>query len=77
MTRNLDFRIEASTPIYDASIMQELKDILQLQLKENEKGRILDNELKNEYVVRQPNEKPFRAQLEIYNYLRQKKYNSV
>ena len=50
MVRNLDHRVEATCPILDEEIKQELKDILNIQLQDNVKARWLDNELSNEYV---------------------------
>lgn len=72
MTRNLDNRIEAAAKITDKSIKQEIKDILNIQLGDNVKARILDKNLKNKYV--EAEEKPIRSQLEIYHYLNNKKY---
>lgn len=74
MVRNLDHRIEAACPIYDKQIQQELIDILNIQLAENVKGRILDSEQSNTYVQREEGEKEVRSQIAIYNYLRQKHY---
>ncbi len=74
MVRNLDHRIEAACPIYDKEIQQELIDILNIQLAENVKGRILDNEQSNTYVPKEEGEKEVRSQLAIYNYLRHKHY---
>ena len=75
MVRNLDHRVEVACPIYSKTFGKELKDILQIQLKENVKARILDNQQRNKYVKRGEKEKVFRSQLEIYNYLRSKKYD--
>ena len=50
MVRNIDHRVEAACPISDKEIQQELKDILNIQLSDNVKARILDNELSNDYV---------------------------
>jgi polyphosphate kinase len=74
MVRNLDHRIEAACPIYNEEIKQELIDILNIQLAENVKGRILDNEQSNHYVPHEEGEKEIRSQLAIYNYLRHKHY---
>ena len=74
MVRNLDHRVEAACPIYDATIQQELIDIVNIQLSENVKGRILDNEQKNEYVKRKEHEPALRSQLLIYDYLFNKQY---
>lgn len=73
MVRNLDHRVEAAIPILDKHIQQELKDILDIQLNDNVKARILNNELDNEYVNPR-NTKKVRSQIEIYNYLLKKNY---
>ncbi len=74
MIRNLDHRVEAACPIYDKDIQQELIDILNIQLAENVKGRILDNEQSNTYVPRPENAQEVRSQEAIYKYLRNKSY---
>ena len=74
MIRNLDHRVEVACPIKNKEIQQELTDILAIQLAENVKGRILDNEQSNQYVPRENDQKPVRSQEAIYNYLRNKKY---
>jgi len=74
MVRNLDHRVEVACPIKNKEIQQELTDILEIQLAENVKGRILDNEQSNQYVPREKDQKPVRSQEAIYNYLRNKKY---
>jgi len=73
MVRNLDHRIEAACPIYDKNIQKELKDIMEIQLSDNVKARILDNELSNRYVQADGTKK-VRSQIRIYNYLLRKKY---
>ncbi|MES2701289.1 MAG: polyphosphate kinase 1 [Bacteroidota bacterium] len=75
MVRNLDHRVEAACPIYDKGIQQELIDILNIQLAENVKGRILDNEQSNTYVQPKPTDAEVRSQVAIYNYLQNKKYH--
>jgi polyphosphate kinase len=75
MVRNLDHRAEAACPIYDPVIQQELIDILDIQLAENVKARILDNEQSNTYVVRPTHEAEVRSQVAIYEYLQGKKYD--
>lgn len=74
MIRNLDHRVEAACPIKDKDIQEELSDILNIQLAENVKGRILDNEQSNSYVQRQKNEPMVRSQEAIYKYLQSKTY---
>jgi polyphosphate kinase len=71
MVRNLDHRIEITCPILDENIKKVVKTILQIQLSDNVKARLLDNELSNRYV-RNTDHKKIRSQVEIYNYLHQK-----
>jgi polyphosphate kinase len=71
MVRNLDHRVEATCPILDENIKRVLKNILEIQLSDNVKARILDNDLTNRYV-RDRSRKKIRSQVEIYNYLHQK-----
>lgn len=71
MVRNLDHRVEASCPILDDRLKEELKDILNIQLQDNVKARVLDNELNNFYV--ESNKAlPVRSQIETFNYLYKK-----
>jgi polyphosphate kinase len=71
MVRNIDHRVEVSCPIFEKNIQQEIKDIMQIQLKDNIKARILDNDLDNQYVNPR-NTKKIRSQVETYNYLYRK-----
>ncbi len=70
MTRNLDHRIEAAVKINQKKLKQELKDMLEIQLNDNVKARILNNKQNNEYVAH--SEVEFRSQIEIYKYLKEK-----
>lgn len=70
MTRNLDHRIEASAKITDKSLKKELKDILDIQLRDNVKARILDKKLSNEYISN--DKEDCRSQIETYKYLKAK-----
>ena len=74
MVRNLDHRIETACPIYHPEIQEELIEILKIQLAENVKGRILDNDQHNDYVVPGEGDTIVRSQVAIYEYLSQKKY---
>lgn len=71
MTRNLDARVEVTCPIYDDDIKTELIDTFNIGWKANVKARLHSETLENKYRKR-PNEKPFRAQIETYNYYRDK-----
>jgi polyphosphate kinase len=68
MVRNLDHRVEATCPILDDRLKQELKDILNIQLQDNVKARVLNNELNNDYV-QNDHATSVRSQVETYNYL--------
>ena len=71
MVRNLDHRIEAACPINDPELKRELQEILDFQLSDNIKARILDEDFENNYVNSHSPEK-VRAQQDIYNYLLKK-----
>jgi len=69
MNRNLERRIELCFPVYDKEIKNEVLEILDLQLKDNTKARTLDSQLNN--LPKSAGEgRKFRAQYEIYNYLK-------
>jgi polyphosphate kinase len=71
MGRNLDHRIEVATPIEDELLKKELKDFLQIQLRDNTKARVLNHHFANEYTKATSKVK-YRAQQQLYNYLLQK-----
>ncbi len=69
MNRNLDRRIELGFPVYEKEIKKEVLAILDLQLKDNTKARILDSELNN-LPKSAGDGRKIRAQIETYNYLK-------
>jgi polyphosphate kinase len=79
MLRNLDHRVEVTCPIKDPDIKKVLIKLFDIQLNDNVKARILDNELSNHYVQapvsgkskKTENKKKIRSQEEIYNYLQE------
>ncbi len=71
MVRNLDHRVEAAVPVIDPKIKAELKEIIHIQLRDNVKARILDNELHNNYVP-SAGKRKVRSQIETYQYLYRK-----
>jgi polyphosphate kinase len=72
MTRNLDRRIEIIAPIQDPEIFQEIRDIINLQLQDNTKLRLITADLENPYREDLPSVAPVRAQSAIYDYLASK-----
>ncbi|WP_447641607.1 MULTISPECIES: polyphosphate kinase 1 [Chitinophagaceae] len=73
MVRNLDHRIEAAVPILKEKQIKEIKEIISIQLSDNVKARILDNNLSNQYVPVIEGELPIRSQVAIYNFLAKNK----
>jgi polyphosphate kinase len=67
MTRNLDRRVEVACPIYDKDVQREIRDMIELQLKDNVKARIINAVQDNEYVSSN-GAKRIRSQVEIYTY---------
>ncbi|TRZ82921.1 MAG: polyphosphate kinase 1 [Sediminibacterium sp.] len=72
MVRNLDHRIEVAVPVLDLKIKKELIDIINIQLKDNQKARILDTDLNNNYVPSLRTRK-VKSQVETHHYLIGKK----
>jgi polyphosphate kinase len=65
MPRNLDHRIEVACPIYAKDIQREIKKIFEIQLKDNVKARIINQEQDNPYKVSNPGRK-LQSQVELY-----------
>lgn len=74
MQRNLFRRIECAFPVFDESLKTEIKDLINIQLQDNTKARLIDGDFDNKYVVATEQVQPRRAQYDTYNYLRNK-YN--
>ncbi len=68
MTRNLDHRVEVFCPVFDPQLRRELREIIDLQLRDNTKKRIITRELDNRYV-REPGKRKIDAQMEMYKLL--------
>ena len=68
MVRNIDHRLEAACPILEKECKQEIIDIINIQLNDNIKARILDDDQENQYVNPR-NKVKIRSQVETYNYL--------
>ena len=74
MPRNLDHRIEVTCPIFDKTIREELKNIFNIQWKDNVKARIIDEDQTNKFVKQVKNR--VHSQIEVYNYLKSIKESS-
>jgi polyphosphate kinase len=71
MSRNLDYRSEVAVPVFDKEIQKELKDILEIQWRDNVKARVINEAQNNVYRTTESKAK-VRAQDEIYKYLKEK-----
>jgi len=71
MTRNIDNRVEVGFPIFDKELRKEIRDIIDLQLEDNTKAREINSHNTNKYH-KTKSDTPHRAQIEIYNYLKNK-----
>jgi polyphosphate kinase len=71
MERNLDRRIEIACPVFSKEIQKEIKDMINIQLKDNVKARIINEEQDNRYVQPGGNEK-VRSQFALQEYYRRK-----
>jgi polyphosphate kinase len=72
MHRNLFKRIECAFPIYDKTIQQEIRDIINIQLMDNCKARIIDSDYDNKFKPRETDETIHRAQYDTYAYIKNK-----
>ena len=68
MTRNLSRRVEVAVPVYDPDIRAQLQRVLEIQLSDNTKARVIDETGTNAYV-RGNGAAPVRAQEAFRDYL--------
>lgn len=71
MVRNLSYRVETAFPIYDERIKREIRDVINIQLSDNVKARVLDPELSNKYR-RNGSDMAIRSQIETYYYVKRR-----
>ena len=70
MVRNFDNRVEVACPVEDNELKKELQDMLDIEMSDNVKARIIAGREANRYVDGSTSKK--RSQLEFYNYLKAK-----
>jgi len=68
MPRNLDRRIEVTCPVFDKYIKCEIRNIFEIQWKDNVKARIFDETQSNAFV--KPGKKLNHSQIEVHNYIK-------
>ncbi len=66
MTRNLEYRVEVSCPIYDEAIKKELMETFEISWKDNVKARVFS--VKQDNLYRKANGKKIRSQFATYDY---------
>ena len=71
MNAKLIYEQWLNSPVYDDEIKKELIETFEIGWKANVKARIHSADLLNQYRKR-GDEKPFRAQQEMYNYYQNK-----
>ncbi len=71
MERNFDNRIEVACPIFDRDLQRELMTLLQIQLRDNTKARLITPTKSNQYVKGNPNLK-LNSQVETYKFFKDK-----
>ncbi len=65
MVRNFDHRFETAAPIYDKKLQDEIMAMLNLQLSDNTKARLVNTKDNNEYVGNKSKTK-IRSQIKTY-----------
>lgn len=68
MPRNLDYRVEVTTPVYDEKVKRQLRDHFEIIWKDNVKSRWHNAELNNEY--RQIRGPKIRSQYAMHDYVK-------
>ena len=68
MPRNLDNRIEVITPVYDATIQQDLKQVVDFGLRDTCQGHMVDGRGSNLPWKVESEETPFRSQEALYKH---------
>ena len=66
MPRNLDRRVEVTTPVYDEQIKKDLIDTFNISWEDNEKARIFNAKQDNQY--KKSGKKNIRSQFALYDY---------
>ncbi len=73
MTRNMDYRVEVSCPVYDEEIKTELRETFDISWNDNVKARI--HSIKQDNAYRKNNKPPLRSQFALYEYYEKKLEN--
>ncbi|MFI5163915.1 MAG: polyphosphate kinase 1 [Bacteroidia bacterium] len=70
MFRNLNQRVEVSFPIYDEGLKKEIQEVIDIQLSDNTKARIINANQDNHYK-KDSRATKVRTQVDVYNFLKE------
>ncbi|CAM4322261.1 polyphosphate kinase 1 [Gillisia limnaea] len=73
MTRNMDYRVEVSCPIYDENIKQEILETFEISWRDNVKARV--HSINQDNAYRKNNLPACRSQFALYEYYQKKLEN--
>ena len=73
MTRNMDYRVEVSCPIFDEEIKKELRETFEISWNDNVKARV--HSINQDNAYRKSNKPPLRSQFALYEYYEKKLEN--
>ncbi len=76
MVRNLHFRVETLFPVLDPDIAKAIMTIMNIQLNDNVKSRILDAAISNKYK-RNKDDIAVRSQIESYYFIRRREESKM
>ena len=72
MPRNIDYRVEVTFPITDIKSKKIIRDMIDIQLKDNVKARIIDEKFTNSHKQKEnPDEPDIRSQMMEYKYFKE------
>lgn len=75
MIRNFDNRFEVACPIIDKDLKNDMKKILEININDNQKARVLSDKYLNPYKS-DKDQKKVRLQYDLYEYFKNKKPSS-
>jgi polyphosphate kinase len=69
MRRNMNRRIEVGFPLRSPALIAQMRALLELQLRDTVKARLIDAEQQNSYLMQTSDDKRVQAQPDSWNYL--------
>ncbi len=76
MTRNLNRRVEIAFPIHDKNLKEKLKKLIEIQIRDNLKARVINRRQNNSFVKSNASQK-VRSQLSTYEFLDNDNSNKI